>query len=384
MNETEVLRKVHSFLKTELIDSHRVVRLFTDAHSHLLPYADLAPFQRFTLDFRDFVLHPDIVGQFDDGETIFAVEGKGNVDLIKGLAQAEMYQSGFHYTFLAAEAAVLGTSLVRYAKSKNVGIIAVSDSVSMDHLPVARMPFRDAYQFVARQMDSAIQVSLGQTYHFNLPTHYLVWCILLEPDATYDLKAIAESIKDYPMPKELRSTLQGAQKLGLVHIAGNEVALTPVGVAVRDLLPKSVETWSQIHAVVSAKGGSIPLVRYHPQSAAVLRLLLLQDALVRLLIDGLKTFPTKSASFDALAVACDRLDHARAPIFFLKPQAEVELADNKGRIRWYLAKGEHYRSTTFYQYKSILRHAGVLQHERLGGASSKEYNPAGDIWTLYR
>lgn len=264
MNETEVLRKVHSFLKTELIDSHRVVRLFTDAHSHLLPYADLAPFQRFTLDFRDFVLHPDIVGQFDDGETIFAVEGKGNVDLIKGLAQAEMYQSGFHYTFLAAEAAVLGTSLVRYAKSKNVGIIAVSDSVSMDHLPVARMPFRDAYQFVARQMDSAIQVSLGQTYHFNLPTHYLVWCILLEPDATYDLKAIAESIKDYPMPKELRSTLQGAQKLGLVHIAGNEVALTPVGVAVRDLLPKSVETWSQIHAVVSAKGGSIPLVRYHP------------------------------------------------------------------------------------------------------------------------
>ncbi|MGA0197911.1 MAG: hypothetical protein ACO3NK_02095, partial [Prochlorotrichaceae cyanobacterium] len=94
-------------------------------------YPDLKPFQRFTLDLEDFVLHPDLVGQFSDGETLFAIEAKGSTDIIKGLSQAEMYQAGFHYSFLAADAGGLTSSHIKFARRKNIGILAVSDSVTI-------------------------------------------------------------------------------------------------------------------------------------------------------------------------------------------------------------------------------------------------------------
>lgn len=87
MDETKVLIKTHQFLKSQHLSQQSVVRLYTDAHSTLLGHKVLEPFQRFTLDMGDFVLHPDLVGQLDDGETIFAVEAKGETDLVKGLAQ---------------------------------------------------------------------------------------------------------------------------------------------------------------------------------------------------------------------------------------------------------------------------------------------------------
>src|ERR1051326_6886152 len=103
MNEQAVLIKTHEFIKAQGLCRQSVMKLFTDAHSSLLKTDELKPFQRFTLDLGDMVLHPDLVGQLDDGESIFAVEAKGDSDLLKGIAQAEMYQFGFHYSFLAAD-----------------------------------------------------------------------------------------------------------------------------------------------------------------------------------------------------------------------------------------------------------------------------------------
>jgi hypothetical protein len=89
----------------------------------------------------------------------------------------------------------------------------------------------------------------------------------------------------------------------------------------------------------------------------MLRVLLLQNPLVRLIVHGLETFTNRTANFAELASACDKLDHSRAPIFFLKPVSAAKLADDRGRIRWEASVGEDYRSTTFLQYKSILKHS---------------------------
>lgn len=382
MNEPEVLLKTHKFFKSQSLGQQSVVRLFTDVHNTLLSYKELAPFQRFTLDMGDFVMHPDLVGQLSDGETIFAVETKGDTDLLRGLAQAEMYQVGFHYTFLAADAVALGTSLVDFARRKNVGIVAVSDDVVIGHRPEARMPLRDAFQFIMRQMESVIQVSPGQTFEFNIPTHYLVWAIVLEPNTTYPMDALPSQLTGYPIPEGWRGTLRGARKLGIVRILGNAVQLTPVGQAVKDILPASVTEWAEIHAKVGTRGSAIPLAKYRPEYAAVLRLLLLQDPIARLIIEGLQTFPNNLANFAKLAIACDQLDHARTPVIFLKPEAATLLMDERGKIDWESAKGEHFRSTTFYQYKSILKHAGILKATRLGGATAMGYDPSQDIWEL--
>lgn len=382
MYETEVVLRIHRFLRSRRLGRENVVRLFTDSHPTLLSHGELGPFQRFTLHMGDFVMHPDLVGQLSDGATVFAVEAKGDRDLLKGLTQAEMYQNGFHYAFLGADEAALGHSLVSLARRKNVGIITVGTEVRVTHFPEARAPMRDAFDSIARQMDSVIQVSRGKTFHYNIPTHYLVWAIALRPGVTYSLECARDQLGDYPMPRQWRSALSGGEKLGLVRIRGDEVKLTAVGNAAKDILPASPKAWAEVHRKAGARGGGVPLAQFQPQSAALLRLLLLQDRIVRLVIEGLRTFPNRSASFDELAVACDQLDHASAPIFFLKPEAVIELSDATGRIDWKTAKGGHYRSSTFYQYKSVLKHAGILKPGSLGGSTAKGYDPSEDTWAL--
>jgi hypothetical protein len=386
MTEPEVLIKVHRFLLHDYPFGDTVVRIYTDVHASLLSLPQLAPFLRFTVDLGDLVLHPDLVGQLSDGETLFAVEAKGNTDLIRGLAQAELYQSGFHRTYLAASTHALGRSLVAFARQKNVGIIAVDSSVEIVHQPDARLPLRDVYRFIARQMDSAASVSKGATFAFNLPTHYLLWAIALTPNVLYSLTELADVVRVYPLPQgrnpgqSLRAALAGASKIGIVRVSGNQVYLTDVGATARTIIGSSLEEWAKVHTTIAARGGP-SLADIAPRAAAVLRMLLLQDVQVRLVIGGLRMFQARRATFDKLAEACDSLDHASAPIFFLHPRAVATLSDERGRIAWAQATGEDFRATSFQQYKSILRHAGIVTG-KLGGTTSKGYDPQRDLWEL--
>jgi hypothetical protein len=381
--EQNVILKTHKFLESGQLAGQDISRLYTDAHHTLTDYKSLKPFQRFTVDFGDFILYPDLVGQLADGETLFAIEAKGDRDLIKGLAQAEMYQVGFHYSFLAAESSKLTNSYIQFARRKNLGIIAVGDTVNIIHTPEAQMPLREAFRFISRQMETVIQVSAGETYYYNAPTHYLVWAIILEPNIVYSLNDPPDALVKYSvMPKQWQAALRGAQKLKLVKIHGKEFMLTSIGAAIKIILPNSLDIWTKTHQNAGAKGTKLSLAQYNPQAAAVLRLLLLDDPMVRLVMEGLGRSPNRSANFAELAIICDKLDHARAPIFFLNPSSATILSNPQGQIEWNKAKGEDYRSTMFYQYKSILRHAGILSDRRLGGATAKGYNPSLDIWEL--
>ncbi len=54
-----------------------VVRLFTDPHPTLTGHADLRPFQRFAIATDGMLLHPDLLAQEADGESLIAIEAKG-------------------------------------------------------------------------------------------------------------------------------------------------------------------------------------------------------------------------------------------------------------------------------------------------------------------
>jgi hypothetical protein len=383
MTETEVLLKTHKFLKSARLWDYSVVRLFTDAHATLLDQKELKPFQRFTLNMDEFVLHPDLVGQLGDGETVFAIEGKGETDLLKGIAQAEMYQDGFHCSFIAADANALGTRLVELARNKEIGVIAVADEVRLVELPKVRMPLREKFHLIARQLESIIQIGNQNVFQYNIPTHYLVWVIALEANREYRMKDLHDHLGDYPMPKDMRSALKSAAKLGLVIISGRTVRLSPIGEATKTILQADLKDWTEVHRTVGARGSGIPLVQVRPNAAAILKILLLQDPLVQLMIEGLRSTPDQTATFAGLATICDKLDPVRARVFFLKPESVERLMNDRGRIDWNLAEGRDYRSTTFYQYKSILKHAGILSWTKLGGASALSYDPHRDIWELF-
>ena len=164
----------------------------------------------------EFVLHPDLVGQLGDGETIFALEGKGETDLLKGIAQAEMYQLGFHCSFLAADADALGTRFVEYARDKEIGVIAVSDDVRLVELPKIRMPLRDNFHFVARQLESIIQTGNQDVFHTTFPLIISFGQLRLEPKQEYSMDNLRDYLGSYPDPANWRSALRSAEKLGLV------------------------------------------------------------------------------------------------------------------------------------------------------------------------
>ncbi|MDF1667915.1 MAG: hypothetical protein P1V97_39625 [Planctomycetota bacterium] len=383
MNELEVIKRVHKFLTKNCVLDQKFSRLFTDPHPTLINETGLKPFQRFTVDMKDFVVHPDLVGQLVDGETLIAVEAKGKTDLLKGLAQAELYKVAFHGTLLAANAGKLTTAFVDYAQRKGVGVLAVGDEVKLAHPPLFTMPQQAAYRFVERQLSTVVEVSSARTFSLNLPTHYLAWCIFLEPGKIHSMNPSQALWGSYPMPeKTWKAALRGARKLGLVTGVGTDIELTPVGAAVKDILP-DLRTWSKTHEIIKKASNTMTLATEQPASAGAFRLLLFRDPIVELIVQGLQEFSPRKASFLDLAKACDRLDHARAPIFFLQPTATAKLSDRQGRINWSSAKGPDFRSSSFFQYKSILKHSGILSAEtKLGKASSKRYDPNRDIWSL--
>src|SRR5262249_13313096 len=88
VQEIEVIRRTRSFLLSKGLCGSRVLDLYTDAHPTLTCDRSLEPFQRFTLAFEGFSAHPDLAGRLDDGETTFAVEVKGQDDLLRGIALA--------------------------------------------------------------------------------------------------------------------------------------------------------------------------------------------------------------------------------------------------------------------------------------------------------
>jgi hypothetical protein len=122
LTEPDVVEHVHAFLK-----QRSVARLYTDSHDSLRGRAALEPYQRFTVDLSEFVVHPDLVALEADGETLVAIEAKGSGyrDAFAGLTQAELYQAAFHRTFLAADASSVPERLKAFARLKNVGLLAV-------------------------------------------------------------------------------------------------------------------------------------------------------------------------------------------------------------------------------------------------------------------
>jgi hypothetical protein len=150
------------------------------------------------------------------------------------------------------------------------------------------------------------------------------------------------------------------------------------------MLPSNIGIWTDIHALLCDKSKKATLSSVAPAVAAALRLLLLGDPTVKMIRQGIESLPAHEGNFRDLAMACDRLDHARAKIFFFNPEALETIEDDKGQITWERVDGRHFRSTMFFQFKSILRHAGILAPFALGGSSATNYRPERDIWALQK
>lgn len=297
MQEIEVIRATRRFLKKHgLLGVSVLEPLFTDAHPSLLGATDLRPFQRFTLAFDGFAVHPDLVGRLADGESLVAIEAKGTSDFLRGIAQAELYRRGFHVVLLAC-AGRPPQELLILARQRSVGVLAVfPDQVEVLYLPPAHLPQLRHAERIRRQF--AVNVALISPFYFNLPTHYLAMVPVLwaweqeRSDFWASLRDLAPMARAcYPVLPQtdasLRGALRGAAKLGLVELQADRARLTFTGRTVTALLP-TASNLAQIHTQLVTGSRRETLAMLHPQAGAVLRLLITTDPIAQLLIDTLQ------------------------------------------------------------------------------------------------
>ena len=119
-----------------------------------------------------------------------------------------------------------------------------------------------------------------------------------------------------------------------------------------------------------------------PQTGAVLRWALAADPIVELIVAALTDLGGGPVSMRVLAKHALERDRVRALTAFFTPELVDEITDTRSEVVSSRVQPRHFRSTTFYQYKSILKHAGVIAPHRLGGASSWSYDPDADLWEL--
>lgn len=382
MYEIDVIRQTRAFLQRDGLLGHHVLDLYTDAHPTLLADTALRPFQRFTLAFEGFAVHPDLVGRLSDGETTFVVEAKGADDLLRGIAQADTYRPGFHLVLFASAGTPL-RDLLAIARRHDVGVLAVYPvqvevlALPPPHLPQLRHARSIQQQFVAT-------TTLSHQFTFNLPTHYLCFVPLLaawhqQAGATWADLAVLEPFarERYPVlpagRTSFRAALSGAEKLGLVSIRGQQAQLTDLGWSVAPLLPDA-SSLAAIHQCIAPRGAPT-LARESPAAGAVLRILLHGDPVARFVIETLSVIGVgQSISLRSLVIHAAERDQALAAVVFFQPEAIATITDDQGHLVWRRIQPEHFRSTTFLQYKSVLKHAGVLAPHRLGRVSTRGYD----------
>ena len=384
MRELDVVRQTRSFLLQEGLAGRGVVDIYTDAHPTLIGDASLRPFQRFTLALEGFTVHPDLVGRLDDGETTFAIEAKGTDDHLRGLAQASCYRFGFHLVFLVG-AGRPPADLVTLARQQHVGVLAAyPDRVDVLEIPPALQPRRQHAREIQQQF--ATTEALQTTFVFNLPTHYLAVAVALHELGHVAMMQLEPRLRAvYPeLPRgtqSFRSAVSGAHKLGLVRIRGDAIELTMAGASAAQLLP-DLPTLSAIHRLLAARTGGATLDGESGQSGAVLRWLLAGDPVVEMIVATLTDLGGGLITMRVLAGRGVERDRVRALTAFFHPEHISEVTDHRGAVVWSRIEPRHFRSTTFYQYKSILKHAGVIAAHRLGGSSTRDYDPDADIWEL--
>jgi hypothetical protein len=313
------------------------------------------------------------------------VEAKGSTDLLQGVAQAGRYARAFHRVFLAADARACNAAVLAEARRKDIGVLVVDDAmvqspvVKIAHVATPRQPFWVPFESIQMQF-GGIEWAHHRTVHYNLPTHAMAWCIALDATGPTPLEDARRRVGGYPMPKSWRSSLDDATRLGLVGHDRYAVAPTDIGRAMRSLIPHDLDDWARVHVASKRPGSTLAVVS--PQASAALRLLLFHDPMVRHLADGIKALLGRTGSILEVAQSCDRIDRRRTVPVFLLPEAAVRVADQRGRIQWHLVQARDWRTTTYMQWKSYLKHAGILANTGLGGTTSRTYRPDWDTWTL--
>lgn len=316
---------------------------------------------------------PDIVCSiaYPSHTVMAAFEVKAKLtDWLKGVAQARVYRSGVHSSYLAVpstrDASDRGMArVIRDAGEAGVGLL-VRSLIGWTEIvgPLNPQPLPWLLKASALALRG---VSAARRLQLNHPLNYLIVPLFRSCDPKRRLDLLLESKwPDLKSAGTRRHAIDGAKALGLITREGS---LTPEGATVADLL-MSVGFNPDDRPPKRAR-----LADAAPPLAAVARSVMLRQPMVQLIIESLtarKGHPLNV--LDLFQEAKVRDEVLASALFLNNPERGSEMS---------LAAADFNPSTVF-KFKQVLWHSGILisKADASAGSTAASYKPEKDLWTL--
>jgi hypothetical protein len=336
---------------------------------------------------------PDVIG-FTNTNRVFAIEVKGDDDLLKGIGQALTYQQGAHTTYLAADGSAM-RQVSNVAHAKGLGTIEVSGSESewtdptstAAHVHVQDVVGQLNYQLQRRGSAGEIAgMVLSQPINFLAPT------LVLEKRGPFLKENLSDIIEDeygFYAPQHIHG---GAKVLGLIS-GENQCTLSERGRLVATTLNGyGVDSLGDLEGLKPERGKVV--ADEHPLIATLLRSQYTEHPEARLLFQALSELSGEVRFPELLEVLVNQYPNVFLNVFCAAKRAPGQPKSGRKQARKLIEAGDSeriykeeqvwkrvVRSNIFQNFVQQLKHIGVLAAETSGHSGKlADYDPSEKPW----
>lgn len=341
--------------------------------------------------------YPDILG-YTHTNQIVAVEVKGSRDLLKGLGQALIYQTGSDRSYVASAAEPLeGVSEV--ALSKGLGTISVSGSGEVDWEDPKWHGEKRFIDDVERQLKYKVQgyetagrISAMSLHH---PVNFLAPIFALQDEAKTK-ENLESSIREEYNFAAVDGAIQGAATLRLIDKKNGVYELTDQGeLALSALRGEGVTDLADLKKVKEESGGrGSSLHQEFPEIATLLRNLFFRHPEFESFVSALYSVDLERSDGNEVYFP-DLVEHLveNYPNVFLNMMCSGRSRDKARRMMENGRRDEIYsnedvwrdlvRNNVLFNFVGHLKHMGILSAEtKSHGSAMNEYVPEEKPWIL--
>ncbi len=387
MDEPTVFKHVLTYLEANGFDS-----LVHFPPSFADKYRDIAeryPRHQITVGGR----YPDIIG-FTPRNQVFAVEVKGESDILKGIGQAVTYQQGSHITYLAATDTILDQKSSELT-AQGIGIIGVDENgVCRQEDPrgataanqVSEIEGKLTYRLQQNGRDGSVSaVSLTYPFNFFAPAVAVADADSINRDELLDRVTGSYGVRR----GTARHAIDGAEVLGFIRSNGlytigkqGQLALATLqGCVDGDL------TLTALHKYRDSIHGQ-PLVEAEPSLAILLQNAYRQHPDFRLFIEALQKFENKVEFPTLLEELVKHYPNVFLNLVCKQPERNTarEFLEAGNREQIYTDRDTWeslIRSNVISNFVNQLKHIGILHPDTAGhGGAKRDYDPQAKPWIL--
>lgn len=358
-----------------------------DAHADT--YADVldrCPRHEITIRGR----YPDVLG-FTDANRVFAIEVKGERELLRGIGQALTYQEGAHVSYLAGDAgAVAGHADL--LQSKGVGVIAVDDAGAASWRTPPRAESTEAVADVEGQL--AVRLRGNEfggdvtTLSLAQPLNYLAPVVAIDRYGPLAREELVDALADDYSFGAGDAAVSSARTLGFVT-AGPPHELTDQGaLAATVLRGYGIEDLDDLRLIKDDVRGSTT-ADVHPPLAVLLRNAFSKHPEFGLLLDALRKEGPRVEFLDLVERLVREYPNVFLGAFCTNRGAERarELIERGETARLYRDPAvwrDVIRTNVLFNFVQQLKHVGVLTGEtRSHSGPLDEYDPDEKPWFVH-